>query len=85
MQEFKEFREYAPAKVEGEVRENLPLNEVRPKHLAKNGQIGWCFDELDEWGWGRFGEIRACESGFRTEEMLVRDFVRGVLGLSRRD
>jgi len=45
--------------------------------LAKNGQIGWCFDELDEWGLGLFGEIRACGSGFRTEEMLVRDFVRG--------
>jgi hypothetical protein len=28
-------------------------------------------------GLGLFGEIRACGSGFRTEEMLVRDFVRG--------
>ena len=45
--------------------------------LAKNGQIGWCFDELDEWGWGMFGEIRASGPGFRMEEMLVRDFVRG--------
>jgi hypothetical protein len=45
--------------------------------LAKNGQVGWCFDELDKWGWGMFGEIRACGSGFRTEETIVRDFVRG--------
>jgi hypothetical protein len=50
-----------------------------PKRLAKNGQIGCCFDELDEWGLGLFGEIRACGPGFRTEEIIVRDFVRGVL------
>ena len=59
MQEFKEFREFAPAKVGGEVRENVALNEIRPKRLAKNGQIGWCFDERDEWRLGLFGEIRA--------------------------
>jgi hypothetical protein len=52
------------SEVGGEVRENLPLKEVRPKRLAKNGQIGWCFDELDEWRLGLFGEIRAFGSGF---------------------
>ena len=27
--------------------------------LAKKGQIRWCFDELDEWNFGFFGENRA--------------------------